>query len=170
MTKDEMREELVLMKQHNINAIRTAHYPNDHRLLDLCDELGLYVVDEANIECHARETTLAHNPRYTAALMSRVTRMVTRDRNHPCVIGWSLGNESGNAPFTPQQLPGSLTPTPPDSSTMRERSAGEQPPVLTSGNNLLAIGATLPACRLCDVFPCVDIDRMGEMGRNHRTR
>ena len=98
MTKDEMREELVLMKQHNINAIRTAHYPNDHRLLDLCDELGLYVVDEANIECHARETTLAHNPRYTAALMSRVTRMVTRDRNHPCVIGWSLGNESGNAP------------------------------------------------------------------------
>ena len=92
MTKDEMREELVLMKQHNINAIRTAHYPNDHRLLDLCDELGLYVVDEANIECHARETTLAHNPRYTAALMSRVThgdprpesplrhRLVTRQR------------------------------------------------------------------------------------------
>lgn len=98
MTVEEMREELVLMKQHNINAIRTAHYPNDHRLLDLCDELGLYVVDEANVECHARERTLAHNPRYTTAIMSRVTRMVTRDRNHPSVIGWSLGNESGHAP------------------------------------------------------------------------
>ena len=98
MTVDEMREELVLMKQHNINAIRTAHYPNDHRLLDLCDELGLYVIDEANVECHARETTLAHNPRYSAAIMTRITRMVTRDRNHPCVIGWSLGNESGHAP------------------------------------------------------------------------
>jgi len=98
VTVDEMREELVLMKQHNLNALRTAHYPNDHRLLDLCDELGLYVIDEANVECHGRENALAHDPRYEAAIMARVTRMVARDRNHPCVIGWSLGNESGHAP------------------------------------------------------------------------
>ena len=97
VTVDSMRDELELMKRHNINAIRTAHYPNDHRLLDLCDELGLYVIDEANVESHSREHTLSHNPRYTSAILSRVTRMVTRDRNHPCVIGWSLGNESGHA-------------------------------------------------------------------------
>jgi len=98
VTVEDMRDELVLMKQHNLNAIRTAHYPNDHRLLDLCDELGLYVIDEANVECHGREKALAHDPRYEAAIMSRVTRLVARDRNHACVIGWSLGNESGHAP------------------------------------------------------------------------
>ena len=94
-----MREELRLMKQHNLNALRTAHYPNDHRLLDLCDELGLYVVAEANVECHARERALAHNRRYEGAIAQRIQRMVYRDRNHPCVIGWSLGNESGHAPI-----------------------------------------------------------------------
>lgn len=98
VTVEEMRQELVLMKQHNLNAIRTAHYPNDHRLLDLCDELGLYVIDEANVECHGREKALAHDSRYEAAIMSRITRLVIRDRNHPCIIGWSLGNESGHAP------------------------------------------------------------------------
>lgn len=98
VTVDEMRDELVLMKQHNLNAVRTAHYPNDHRLLDLCDELGLYVIDEANVECHGREKALAHDPRYEAAIMSRITRLVVRDRSHPCIIGWSLGNESGHAP------------------------------------------------------------------------
>ena len=92
---DEMRAELVTMKRHNIDAVRTAHYPNDHRLLDLCDELGLYVVDEANVESHARLASLAHDVRYGEAITSRVQRMVLRDRNHPCVIGWSLGNESG---------------------------------------------------------------------------
>lgn len=95
---DEMRDELVLMKQHNVNAVRTAHYPNDHRLLDLCDELGLYVIDEANVECHGREKALAHDPRYESAIMARITRLVVRDRSHPCIIGWSLGNESGHAP------------------------------------------------------------------------
>ena len=98
VTVDEMRDELVLMKRHNLNAVRTAHYPNDHRLLDLCDELGLYVIDEANVECHGREKALAHDPRYEAAILARITRMVIRDRNHPCIIGWSLGNESGHAP------------------------------------------------------------------------
>ena len=95
---DEMREELVLMKQHNLNSIRTAHYPNDHRLLELCDELGLYVIDEANMECHGREISLAHDPRYERAILERTQRLVRRDRNFACVIGWSLGNESGHAP------------------------------------------------------------------------
>ncbi len=95
VTLEEMREDLCLMKRFNFNAVRTAHYPNDERFYELCDELGLYVVDEANIECHARIRSLAHDPRYTAAFMSRFQRMVQRDRNHPSVIAWSLGNESG---------------------------------------------------------------------------
>lgn len=98
VTVEEMRAELVLMKQHNINSIRTAHYPNDHRILDLCDELGLYVIDEANMECHGREVSLAHDPRYEQAILERTRRLVRRDRNFACVIGWSLGNESGHAP------------------------------------------------------------------------
>ena len=92
---DDMREDLVLMKRFNFNAVRTAHYPNDHRFYDLCDELGLYVVDEANIEAHARLRSLVHDPRYSTSFMTRFQRMVARDRNHPCIIMWSLGNESG---------------------------------------------------------------------------
>ena len=95
LTAADMRADLVLMKRHNVNAVRTSHYPNDHRLLDLCDELGLYVLAEANCESHARLLSLSHDPRYEAAILARTTRMVRRDRNHPCVLGWSLGNESG---------------------------------------------------------------------------
>ncbi len=98
LTLDEMRADLVLMKRHNINAVRTAHYPNDHQLLDLCDELGLYVIDEANVESHACQASLANDPRWAAAITERVRRMVLRDRSHPCIIGWSLGNESGHGP------------------------------------------------------------------------
>ncbi|MCH7789524.1 MAG: DUF4981 domain-containing protein [Acidobacteria bacterium] len=97
-TAAEMRDELCAMKQHNINAIRTAHYPNDPQLLDQCDELGLYVIDEANVESHARLRSLAHDERYHEAIVSRTRRMVRRDRNHPSVIGWSIGNESGFGP------------------------------------------------------------------------
>ncbi|MEP3226117.1 MAG: glycoside hydrolase family 2 TIM barrel-domain containing protein [Parasphingorhabdus sp.] len=97
-TIEEMREELLLMRRYNINAIRTAHYPNDHRLLDLCDELGLYVIDEANVECHARWQAVSNDPRYQKAIIERVMRMVFRDRNHSSVIGWSLGNEAGLGP------------------------------------------------------------------------
>jgi len=97
-TVEEMREELLLMRRHNINAIRTAHYPNDHRLLDLCDELGFYVIDEANVECHARWQAVSNDPRYQKAIIERVMRMVYRDRNHASVIGWSLGNEAGLGP------------------------------------------------------------------------
>jgi len=91
----DMREDLLTMKQHNINAIRCAHYPNDHRFYDLCDELGFYVVDEANIESHAWNMSLCHDPRYLAAFVDRGSRMVQRDKNHPSIILWSLGNESG---------------------------------------------------------------------------
>jgi beta-galactosidase len=91
-----MRAELELMKRHNINAVRTAHYPNDPALLDLCDELGLYVIDEANVESHARMWSLSDDVRWHRAIVDRVSRLVRRDRNHPCIIGWSLGNESGS--------------------------------------------------------------------------
>jgi beta-galactosidase len=90
-----IRRDLVLMKQHHVNAVRTAHYPNDPRFYDLCDELGLYVVDETDLESHARQKSLCHDPRYAAAVLDRGMRMVMRDRNHPCVILWSLGNEAG---------------------------------------------------------------------------
>ncbi|MEM7276119.1 MAG: glycoside hydrolase family 2 TIM barrel-domain containing protein, partial [Actinomycetota bacterium] len=96
LTGDEIRDELVSMKRHNINAVRTAHYPNDPVLLDLCDELGLYVVDEANVESHARHDSLAAGGRFDQAIVDRVARMVLRDRSHPSIIGWSLGNESGH--------------------------------------------------------------------------
>ncbi|MGI9595936.1 MAG: glycoside hydrolase family 2 TIM barrel-domain containing protein, partial [Acidimicrobiales bacterium] len=92
----EIRAELVSMKRHNINAVRTAHYPNDPALVELCDELGLYVIDEANVESHARQNSLAPSGMFDQAIVARVTRMVLRDRSHPCVIGWSLGNESGH--------------------------------------------------------------------------
>lgn len=87
-----------LIKQHNLNAIRTAHYPKDPHFYDLCDRYGIYVVDEANVEAHAFIHELCRDPRYTAAFVARVQAMVERDKNHPCVIAWSLGNESGYGP------------------------------------------------------------------------
>jgi beta-galactosidase len=96
--EEAMRADLVLMKRCGFNAVRTSHYPNDPRFLDLCDELGLYVIDEADIESHATMFTLCHDPRYTAAFVDRGARMVRRDKNHPCVVLWSLGNESGHGP------------------------------------------------------------------------
>lgn len=97
-SREDMRADLVTMKRHNINAIRTAHYPNDPVLLDLADELGFYVIDEANVECHARWSEVAHHPGYRAAIVDRTVRMIARDRNHPSIIGWSLGNEAGHGP------------------------------------------------------------------------
>ena len=97
--RESMRRDLVLMKQHNINAVRTAHYPNDPFFLELCDELGLYVVDEANCESHARLLSLSRDARFDTAYLQRMTRVAARDRNHACVIAWSLGNESGAGPI-----------------------------------------------------------------------
>lgn len=99
VTLEDMRADVIAMKRHNINAVRCAHYPNDARFLDLCDEYGLYVVDEANAESHAWNTSLCHDSRYRATWMARITRMVERDRNHPSIIMWSLGNEAGYGPI-----------------------------------------------------------------------
>lgn len=95
VTVDDMRADIVTMKAHNINAVRTSHYPNDHRFYDLCDEYGLYVIDEANVESHAFNTSLCHDRSYRSTWLERVGRMVERDRNHPSIVMWSLGNESG---------------------------------------------------------------------------
>lgn len=89
------RTDLCLMKAHNLNAVRASHYPHDEHFYDLCDELGLYVVDEANVESHGRQDSLCHDPRYAATIVERVERMVRRDLNHPSILVWSLGNESG---------------------------------------------------------------------------
>ncbi|MFG3295960.1 glycoside hydrolase family 2 TIM barrel-domain containing protein [Streptomyces sp. NPDC048179] len=91
---DDMRADLVVLKRFGFNAIRTAHYPNDPALYDLADELGFYVVDEADIESHDHAHEIADDPRYLNAFVDRVSRMVLRDKNHPSIIIWSLGNES----------------------------------------------------------------------------
>ncbi|EIP98316.1 beta-galactosidase/beta-glucuronidase [Opitutaceae bacterium TAV1] len=88
--------DVTLMKQFNFNAVRTSHYPNDPRWLDLCDRFGLYVIDEANIESHDFHNQLCHDPRYATPWLDRPMRMVIRDKNHPAIIAWSLGNESGH--------------------------------------------------------------------------
>lgn len=95
VTRDDIRADLVTMKRFGFNAVRTSHYPNDPALLELTDELGFYVVGEANIESHAYYHDLCADPRYLNAFVDRVSRMAHRDTNHPSVIIWSLGNESG---------------------------------------------------------------------------
>ena len=91
----DMRADVSLMKRFNVNAVRTSHYPNDPLFLDLCDEYGLYVIDEADIESHAFYEDVCWDPRYRSQFVDRVARMAVRDRHHPAVIAWSLGNESG---------------------------------------------------------------------------
>lgn len=98
---ESMIRDIRLMKQHNINAVRTAHYPNVPAWYDLCDRLGIYLIDEANVESHGMgygEASLAKKPEWLAAHMDRTQRMVERDKNHPSVIIWSLGNEAGDGP------------------------------------------------------------------------
>ena len=100
LSRERMLEDLRLMKQFNINAVRTSHYPNHPEWYRLADEHGLYVVDEAFIESHgtgyAPEATLANKPEWRAAHLDRLRRMVERDKNHPSIIMWSLGNEAGD--------------------------------------------------------------------------
>ncbi len=96
---DTIHDELCLMKRHNITAIRTSHYAPDPRMLDLADELGLLVIDEGDLETHGYQLCdwdglPTDDPRWEPALLDRIARMVERDKNHPCVVGWSLGNES----------------------------------------------------------------------------
>ena len=101
MTRERMIQDIMLMKQFNINAVRTSHYPDTPEWYDLCDEYGLYVIDEANIESHGMyygEHTLAKNALYAKAHLERNQRMVLRDKNHPSIIIWSMGNEAGFGP------------------------------------------------------------------------
>lgn len=95
MTEEMMLKDVQLMKRANINAVRTAHYPDVPRWYELCDEYGIYVMDEANIETHGVRGWLASHPDWTNSFMDRTIRMAMRDRNYPCIISWSLGNESG---------------------------------------------------------------------------
>ncbi len=98
VTMESLRADVLLMKRYNINAVRTCHYPNDPRWYDLCDEYGLYVWDEANIETHSVYNRLCNDPEWLPAFLERGVRMVERDKNHACVVTWSLGNESGYGP------------------------------------------------------------------------
>ena len=95
MTEERMLQDILLMKRANINAVRTAHYPNVPRWYELCDSLGIYVMDEADLETHGLRGTLGSTPDWHAAFLDRAVRMAERDKNYPSVIFWSLGNESG---------------------------------------------------------------------------
>ena len=95
VSREEIEKDIILMKQFNINAIRTSHYPNSYYLYDLCDEYGMYLIAETDLECHGFELTgdykwITDDPSW----VSRMTRMIERDKNHPAIIFWSLGNES----------------------------------------------------------------------------
>lgn len=99
VSKEEIEKDILLMKQYNINAIRTSHYPNSPYLYDLCDKYGIYVMDETDLECHGFELTndyswISEDPNWELSYVSRVIRMIERDKNHSCIIMWSLGNES----------------------------------------------------------------------------
>ena len=91
---ESMIEDILLMKRHNLNTVRTSHYPNDPRMYALYDYYGIYTMDEADVECHANHS-LSRNPKWEAMYVDRQVRMVLRDRNHPSVIFWSMGNECG---------------------------------------------------------------------------
>ena len=99
VSEESMRQDLFLMKRANINFVRTSHYPDDPRWYALCDELGMLVVDEANVESHGlsyhKRVLPGDQPEWTQAVVERMTRMVVRDRQHPCIVMWSLGNEAG---------------------------------------------------------------------------
>jgi len=101
VTTEHMVRDIMIMKAHNMNTVRTSHYPNDPRFYDLCDRYGLYVCDEADLECHGvpeiyeDDTELTNDPTWEPLYIDRAVLMVERDKNHPSVIMWSVGNESG---------------------------------------------------------------------------
>lgn len=99
LTRDEIKKDVELMKQFNFNAVRTSHYPNDPYFLELCNRYGIYVMSEANIECHHLGSYIPYTPSWAGAMLSRISRMVERDKNEPSIISWSLGNESGTGPI-----------------------------------------------------------------------
>lgn len=98
VSEESMIADIKLMKQFNVNAVRTSHYPNHPRWYELCDEFGLYLYDEANLESHAFWSKFTLDPTWEKAFLERAQRMVLRDINHPSIIVWSLGNEAGYGP------------------------------------------------------------------------
>ena len=99
VSREEIEQDIILMKQFNVNAIRTCHYPNSYYLYDLCDVYGMYLIDETDLECHGFELTgnyswISDDPSWELAYVSRLVRMIERDKNHPSILMWSLGNES----------------------------------------------------------------------------
>jgi beta-galactosidase len=98
LSRERMLQDIRLLKQHNFNAVRTSHYPNDSLWYDLCDEYGIYLIDEANLESHElweKKIYIGDDPAWTGAFVARGTAMVERDKNHPSIVLWSLGNETG---------------------------------------------------------------------------
>lgn len=100
LSREDMEADIRQIKQFNFNAIRTSHYPNDPYIYELCDLYGIMVMDEANLETHGLGGKLMNEPSWLNAHMERVMRMVERDKNHPSIVAWSLGNESGRGPTT----------------------------------------------------------------------
>jgi beta-galactosidase len=96
VSEAEMLQDILLMKKFNVNAVRTSHYPNNEKWYELCDQYGLYVMDEANLETHGLGGKLSNDASWSDAFLQRAVRMVERDKNHPSIIFWSLGNESGS--------------------------------------------------------------------------
>jgi beta-galactosidase len=98
LSREDILQDVRTIKQFNFNCIRTSHYPMDPYLYELCDEYGIYVIDEANLETHGLGGKLSNDPLWTGAYLERSSRMVMRDKNHPSIIIWSLGNEAGRGP------------------------------------------------------------------------
>lgn len=98
LSREDLEKDVKQLKQFNFNLIRTSHYPNDPYFYELCDKYGMMVMDEANYETHGLGGKLSNDPAWTSAFMERTTRMVLRDKNHPSVVIWSLGNEAGRGP------------------------------------------------------------------------
>lgn len=98
LSREDILEDVRTIKRFNFNCIRTSHYPMDPYLYDLCDQYGILVIDEANLETHGLGSKLSNDPAWTSAYLDRATRMVMRDKNHPSIVIWSLGNEAGRGP------------------------------------------------------------------------
>lgn len=98
LSREDLIKDIQAIKQFNFNAVRTSHYPNDPYFYELCSKYGIYVMDEANIECHHLGSYIPQQPSWAAPILTRVIRMVERDKNYPCIISWSIGNESGTGP------------------------------------------------------------------------
>lgn len=98
LSRADIRQDILTMKRFNFNCVRLSHYPSDPYLLELCDEYGIYVIDEANLETHGLGGKLSNDAQWTGAYLDRISRMALRDKNHPSIIFWSLGNEAGRGP------------------------------------------------------------------------